>query len=88
MDTHIWNNNKMEYNNEVKMNQLHQTQKYGWILHKKILRQIYLTQKINYDVIYKVHKQLNYSIVLQVRRLVIVNSIMRGYLRDWHCYVF
>lgn len=78
----------MEYNNEVKMNQLHQTQKYGWILHKKILRQIYLTQKINYDVIYKVHKQLNYSIVLQVRRLVIVNSIMRGYLRDWHCYVF
>lgn len=88
MDTHIWNNNKMEYNNEVKMNQLHQTQKYGWILHKKILRQIYLTQKINYDVIYKVHKQLNYSIVLQVRRLVIVNSIMRGYLMDWHCYVF
>lgn len=78
----------MEHNNEVKMNQLHQTQKYGWILHKKILRQIYLTQKINYDVIYEVHKQLNYSIVLQVRRLVIVNSIMRGYLRDWHCYVF
>lgn len=88
MDTHIWNNNKMEHNNEVKMNQLHQTQKYGWILHKKILRQIYLTQKINYDVIYEVHKQLNYSIVLQVRRLVIVNSIMRGYLRGWHCYVF
>lgn len=44
-------------------------QKYGWISQKNIETKISHTKEHLYTVMYKVQRQPNYSIVVQVKRL-------------------